>query len=254
MVMKSLSILSIVTAILAPVGVSLASVSPAANSSFNPPVQISLEFPPAPTDSGSPKSTTGGATRGNTCIIGNTELMALVPSKKTSTVSANPTFYVYVPEAKVKQGNFILVDKEGNDVYTSTIELPAQPSIVQIDLPRTIALGVGQEYTWQFLITCIANDQGFEQEVAHYATVEIKRTELSPDLQTKIEQTKDPLEKAKLYASQQIWQDTLMIMADLRASKQKEWEQLLTSVGLGNLVTVPFAEALAPTAQNPEPQ
>lgn len=251
MVMKSLSILSLATAILAPVGVSLASVSPSANPSFNPPVQISLEFPPAP-NRGKPESTAGGGTRGGTCMVGKTKLMALVPDKKTSTVSASPTFYVYIPETQVKKGDFVLVDKEGNDVYATTIELPTQPSIVQIDLPRTIALGVNQEYTWQFSITCIVNDKGIEQEVANYVEVKINRTELDPTLQTKIEQTKDPLEKAKLYASQQIWQDTLMIMAQLRASKQAEWSQLLTSVGLGDLATVPFAEKPAETAQNQE--
>lgn len=249
MVIKSLSLLGIITGMLTPMGVSLASLSPSVNHSFNPPMQISLEFPPAP-NRGGPESTAGGGTRGDTCTVGKTKLMPLVPTKETSTVSANPTLFVYVPETKVKTGDFVLVDQKGKEVHASKIELPTQPSIIQISLPETVSLQVGQQYKWQFSLSCIVN----EQEVANYVEVKIKRTELNPTVKTKIEQAKDPLEKAKLYASQQIWQDTLMIMAQLRDSNQMEWKQLLTSVGLGNLVTVPFAEDPAETAQKLAPK
>lgn len=249
MVIKSLSILGIITGILTPMGVSLARVSPSVNSSFNPPLQISLEFPPAP-NRGGPESTAGGGTRGDSCTMGKTKLMPLVPSRETSTVSANPTLFVYVPETKVKTGDFVLVDEKRKEVYVSTIELPTQPSIVQITLPETVSLRVGQQYRWQFSLSCMVNDQ----EVANYVEVKIKRTELTSTLKTKLEQAKEPLDKAKLYASQQIWQDTLMIMAQLRDSNQTEWKQLLTSVGLGNLATVPFAEDPAETAQQQTPK
>lgn len=249
MVIKSLSILGIITGILTPMGVSLASLSPSIKHSVNPPMQISLEFPPAP-NRGGPESTAGGGTRGDTCTVGKTKLMALVPTKETTTVSANPTFFVYVPETKVKKGDFILVDEKRKEVYVSTIELPTQPSILQISLPETVSLQVGQQYRWQFSLSCIVNDQ----EVANYVEVKIKRTELNPTVKTKIEQAKEPLEKAKLYASQQIWQDTLMIMAQLRDSNQAEWNQLLTSVGLGNLAAVPFVENRADTAQQQTPK
>jgi hypothetical protein len=73
----------------------------------------------------------------------------------------------------------------------------------------------------------------------------IQRTELSPDLKTKIEQA-TPLEQAQLYAKARIWPETLMLASQLRSSKPDEWEELLNSVGLTEIAQAPFIEYHTP--------
>ena len=85
---------------------------------------ISLQFPKA-VDRGAPKATSGAGTRGKSCLLANEHLIALTPTQESTTVSANPTFFVYIPKSQAEKGDFVLVDGKGKDVYVSTIDLPS---------------------------------------------------------------------------------------------------------------------------------
>ena len=85
------------------------------------------------------------------------------------------------------------------------------------------------------------------EEVSNYVQAKIRRTDVTPTLQINLNQSKSVLEKAKIYAQENIWQDTLMIAAQLRNSSPKEWQELLTSVGLEKINSVPFANSVLPS-------
>ncbi|MGL4498305.1 MAG: DUF928 domain-containing protein [Planktothrix sp.] len=255
MVIKSIGFLSLVLGILLPTAASLAITNSriGIKPPVNAPMQISLQFPPAPKGDG-PVSTAGGGTRGgdtlsaSQCGIGNTKMTALVPSQKTLTVSAHPTFFIYVPESKAKTGEFVLINQQGKDVYNTVVQLPVKPSIVQIQLPKTVALETGSQYKWIFSITCETDGQEFIDSLK----VSIQRNELNVSLKNALEKAKTPLKKAEIYARENLWQDTLMIMAQMRNSQPELWKELLTSIKINQQITeAPFApEATVSNSDN----
>lgn len=269
MVIKSVGYLSLILGIVFPTTVSLATISPPAKYLVTSARKMSLNFPDAP-DGEPPTSTAGGGTRGTNCKISDDiPMTALVPSKNTLTVSANPTFFIYIPKITLIQsdditipkttvvtGEFILVDNKGNDVYNTMIKLPLEGNIVQITLPQTVALEVGSKYKWQFSVKCPSSNSSYDDflslpELA-FLEVNIQRSELTPTLKGELEQTQDLLKKAEIYARENIWQDTLMIMAQLRNSQQEEWKNLLNSIKLQDaIINAPFAPET--TEINPNP-
>lgn len=241
MKMKALPLFGLVAGLLSPTVASVANVPPQTSSNLQPQMQISLEFPPAPSGPGA-TSSSGGATRGDentVCTAGEIPVTALNPNPSDTeiTVSASPDLFVFVPENTAKEGQFIMVNEEGEEVYLETFNLPKEAGIVQVSLPETVELEVGQTYEWIFSLLCNPDDPS----KVEFVQGKIKRTELSEDLKTKIEAAREPLEQAKLYAQERIWQDTLMILAQLRESHSTEWEQFLQSVGLdATIASVPL--------------
>lgn len=203
---------------------------------------ISLKFPP--TDRrGSPSSSVGGGTRrGTSCIQqGQTPLTALMPRNNVATtVVTNPTLFWYVPKTTAESGEFVLLDNE-QEVYRRKFALTATPGIVNIRLPATTSLKVGKTYQWQFALIC-PTENSSDDQVVEFIEGQIERTELSADTKAKLAQAA-PLEQARLYANDSIWQETLTIIARLRSSYPVEWQELLESVGLDKAIAqAPFVE------------
>jgi len=228
--------------------------------------KVSLQFPVD--NVGQPPSTGGTGTRGSCFkhqqkqgdkIPLDRRLLPLnpftnPPINQTLTVAANPTFFVYVPETTAKSAEFLLSDDQNKEVYQTTLRLPTVPSsdvpsssvstpgIVKVSLPAN-TLETGKNYYWVFALNCMAADGDLSGTL--YVNGWIQRTELSPDLKTKIEQA-TPLEQAQLYAKARIWPETLMLASQLRTSKPDEWEELLNSVGLTEIAQAPFIEYRTP--------
>jgi hypothetical protein len=226
--------------------------------------KLTLEFPVD--NVGQPASTIGGGKRGSSCLEKSQEekmpligLMPIrnklnwrtrVPGNQTLTVAANPTFFVYISETTAKSAEFLLFDDQDNEVYQTTLRLPTVPSssvstpgIVKVSLPANVSLETGKNYRWVFALNCMAPDGDLSGTL--YVDGWIQRTQLSPDLKTKIEQA-TPLEQAQLYAKARIWPETLMLASQLRSSKPDEWEELLNSVGLTEIAQAPFIEYPTP--------
>jgi hypothetical protein len=229
--------------------------------------KVSLQFPVEQGIGQPGGGAIGGATRGS-CSKKNqqnqmplTGLMPIrnelnkrirVPANQTLTVAANPTFFVYVPETTAKSVEFLLFNEQDqvNEVYQTTLQLPTAPSssvstpgIVKLSLPANVSLKTGKNYRWVFALNCIAPDGDLSENL--YVEGWIQRTELSPDLKTKVEQA-TLLEQAKLYATARIWPETLVLASQLRSSKPDEWEELLNSVGLTEIAQAPFIEYPTP--------
>ncbi len=231
--------------------------------------KVSLEFPVD--NVGQPNGGTGGGGTRGSCFKNqqNQEdkmpLTGLMPRNslthrpvnQTLTVAANPTVFVYVPETTTLStenlvfAEFSVYDDQDNEVYQTTFPLPtvlssdvssspvSTPGIVKLSLPANVSLETGNNYRWVFQLVC--EKANADPVFGQYVEGRIQRTELSPDLKTKIEEA-TPLEQAQLYAKAKIWSETLMLAAQLRSSQPAEWEKLLKSVGLNEIAQVPLLE------------
>jgi Domain of Unknown Function (DUF928) len=209
----------------------------------------SLEFPPS-TNRGAPARTAGGGVRGETCTSATRNAFTvLMPENNISTTAAgSATLFFYVPEVKSKAAELLLIDEEGNDVYTTTVTLPNSSGIIQVSLPEKTETGqpliaLNKDYTWRFAIVCDEKDR--TRDLPLDGTV--RRVSLQPAVQTALQQAKtDPLKQAEVYAKAGIWQETLMVAASMRQKNPQAWSGLMKSVKLEPLANAKFADCCKP--------
>jgi hypothetical protein len=202
---------------------------------------VSLEFPPGPNRQ-PPTSTVGAAVRGTSCIAAQETkpLTALMSNRdnRTKTIAPNPTFFVYVPENNAKTAEFMLQDDKGREIASEEIPIGNKSGIFKIGLPTSIILEMGKNYQWKFSLKC----ESFPENDKVNLSGEIERVELSAVAREQLEKAIEPLQQAQVYAANNIWQETLTIVADQRCSNPKEWEELLNSVGLADFTLEPFVK------------
>jgi hypothetical protein len=198
---------------------------------------VAVEFPAGPSRDATGR-TSGGGTRGNSCVQEKTiGLTALMPGNNIgTTVATEPTLFVYVPKNTAQSAELVVIDDAGNPVYSKTFEISTINGIVKVNLPKNAALTPGKEYIWQFALVCDGNDRAADK----YVQGTLKPVELSADLQQQLKLA-SPLQQAQLYAEAGIWNETLITLADLRGSNPTEWEELLDSVGLKEISSEPFS-------------
>ncbi|WP_254721629.1 DUF928 domain-containing protein [Kovacikia minuta] len=132
---------------------------------------LQFQMPSPPSRGIPPGRTRGGASRG-VCPEVQTPLTALTPSTPQITTpeqkgiptqvwgyttAAHPTFWFYLPYNKSFAGiaEFVLQDENENNIYRSTIALPAKAGVISVPLPKSApALEVGKPYRWFLSIYC----------------------------------------------------------------------------------------------------
>jgi len=198
------------------------------------PQHISLEFPSGPRRS-APRSTAGGGIRGNLhpCTAKDaTPFTALQPSDQLATTTlGNPTLFVYVPPTTATKATLTLNTPAGEKLYETEITLPNQTGVMRLPLPETIALATDTIYRWRLVMIC-----GSDEEMLRGR---LQRVELAPEVKSAIA-TAQGLKKAELYAQSEVWLDTLMTLAAAYEQHQTDWQELLTSVGLGAIADQPL--------------
>ena len=193
----------------------------------------------APGDA-APRNSVGGGVRGDEPPA----MAALLPSTKNGrTVSAHPTFFVYLPPTLSKEVFFSVQDEQGNNLYQTRRKISGQGGIISVTLPENApALETGKNYVWFF--APILPD-GILRPDNYVVTGWVKRVEanVGSDRQS-------PVEQATAYGKAGIWYDTLKILATAQRSQPnnanltKEWKELLEQVGLNAIATQPLAEQL----------
>ncbi len=229
---------------------------------------LSLEFPPPPDSTiEPPKSTAGAARRApKFCIYSSDQLLrsdgkpldtvvALMPHQKRSgqeikalvkTSSSRPGFWFYIPKTRATSAQFIIRDEASNEIEGQEIQLSDSPGmiagIIQVSLLNQNVLEIGKKYSWEFKLNCPPKTP-LPGEVIQ-TKGEIERVNLDPSIQSSLKKTINSFERAEIYASKQLWPETLMslIRADLHRYKPEEWEELLQSVGLENFIRVPIVD------------
>ncbi|MGI2903269.1 DUF928 domain-containing protein [Tolypothrix sp. VBCCA 56010] len=189
----------------------------------------------------------GGARRtGTECPDLKTPMTALVPGEESAdesksflafTVSEYPTFWVYVPQlpSKVRSGEFVFQDDLGNDVYRMPLTLPEKSGAIGISLPQNpqYALKTNNKYQWYFKVYC--GDRSNTSEY-FYVKAWVQRVALTSELESQLKTAKP--EEYNAYATNNIWQDAVTNLAELRRTNSasrvvaEDWANLLRAVGL----------------------
>lgn len=189
----------------------------------------------------------GGVRGGGNCGTGRGgELTALVPDKGPQVTTAeHPTLFFYVPENDAEALELIVKD-ENNNEYTKTFKVTGEPGIISVSLASDSTvppLEIGKTYQWSFSVICDSNDRSGNM----IEEGSIQRLELDPNLSVELEAA-EPHERAALYATAGLWQDTLVTMAQLRRDRPRDlaiksdWEELLKSVGLEKIAQEPLIQ------------
>ncbi|WP_094671657.1 DUF928 domain-containing protein [Hydrocoleum sp. CS-953] len=178
--------------------------------------------------------TSGGGTRGPS--KGN--LIALMPGDDNAgTTISNPNFFVYIPEHEAESAEFEIFDKSGKSIYLNDeLDVSGTSGIVKLTVPKDVSLTNNKEYKWRFAIIFDPWDRSADK----YVEGTIKKVEISSQLEKSLKNA-TPLEQAEIYANAKIWNETIATLAELRNSNPTEWEELLTSVGLKEIASEPFA-------------
>lgn len=190
-------------------------------------------------DDAAPRTSESGGVRGDE----NPPLTALLPTTQTGrTISARPTFFVYVPPTTSDRAFFSIQDEEGNDVYQTTLAISGEGGTISIALPEDAPeLEIGKNYLWMF---APIQPDGILRPDNPSAIGWVKRVE--PTFDADRIGTLPPIERATEYAKAGIWYDTLDILVSAQLEQPQhstlasEWQDLLAQVGLEQVATQPI--------------
>jgi hypothetical protein len=171
-------------------------------------------------------------------------LKALAPEGQLQLTTADfPRFWFYVPYTKAKYLEFTLQD-DYNDIHHVKLATPPNPGIIGVNLPTNTnisQLEVGKKYTWSLSVVC--NEEDRSKDIYVDGLVQ----KITPDSQMAAELAKaSPLEKAAIYASSGVWQDSLATLVELRRTLPQDdevrgdWEDLLRWQNLDSVAQQPF--------------
>lgn len=216
-----------------------------------------------------PTGRSRGGTSRSECQATNETLTAIVPGKETAarevtsnydrslgtksstqnsftnsqsflsrTLQEYPSFWLYVPElaGSSQQGEFILQDDEGNDIYRASFNLSNRAGIINFSLPNQAdyALKIGQKYHWYVKIFCDDPDKK-----ADYIFVDawIERIAVSPSLKRQLNEPN--ANSYQILIEHNIWYDAIYRLAQMQQTseyKKTRWQQMLTNLCLSDLI------------------
>ncbi|MEA5568471.1 DUF928 domain-containing protein [Anabaena sp. UHCC 0399] len=223
--------------------------------------QISQKF--IPPNRQAPRTTAGGGSRGDSCDLASNEtLQPLIPQNKLGlTLAERPTLYWFVPQISVPTAHFSILDDKGI-VYATTVKLPNKPGIIGFTLPSNApSLKVGKQYHWYFAIACNPEEPEKEMTVDGW----IERIQTTSALSQQLART-NPQQLSQVYANAGIWHEALHTLVKQRLANPNDrqspavgdltvtanWQVLLESVGLKNLVSQPLINKYRENTQPPQ--
>ncbi len=167
-------------------------------------------------------------------------ILALLPQTYYGkTVSQRAEILVYVPQSAARDSVFSFKDSEGNTVHEMNVPISGKAEIISIKVP--VELQVDKEYKW-FLALKI---DGVLSTRTPYVDGWIKRIQPNQEIIASMQQG-DLLQQAETFAKHDVWYDCVTTLAKLRASQpnnvnlDKEWSELLESVGLQQIKKAPI--------------
>jgi hypothetical protein len=222
-----------------------------------PPRWEAKEYQP-PDDLSTPNRTAGAGTRSprSGCPVTGKSLTALLPTSRFGvTATGYPKFFVYMPAFSSQNLSlpveFLLADKNGNEIYKANFQTNGTSGIVTLDLPTDAGLApleVGQDYKWSLSIICKVSERSGDLSVEGW----VRRVELNPTLSTQLKQA-SPQKQVELYAEAEIWQDALTTLVQLRRNIPNDpelaasWQKLMRAAGLDDMAQ----ESLVPGSTTP---
>ncbi len=167
----------------------------------------------------------------NSCRFDPQQLTALVPqSLSGATASASPTIFFAVPAiAKNTAIEFVIRDQKDKLVYEKTSPGLDQSGILSISLPPN-TLNSSQDYHWYLSVICNNRDRAYDLVVEGF----VQR--VAGEFNQK--QTANLEDKIHFYQTQNLWQDQLTFLAELKRDRPNDpfivnlWQKTLKSVNL----------------------
>ena len=215
--------------------------------------QISLNLPANPPYYGAPPRTVGLGVRGGDCVeTYPAKLKALIPTNNVwTTLSDRPNFFWYVPKTTAKTGEFVIFDKDDRIIYEKTLTLNSEntATVIQETLPEDVSLVPGEIYIWQFSLICNRRRRSadiFIEGWVEQVNLENREAELD-ELNTNLELAgQDSLKQAEAYINAGISNETVSLLAQMRCDRREEWQDLLSWMGLQELMTDSIAQCELP--------
>lgn len=210
-----------------------------------------------PPKRGSPVTTSAGGSRG--CIIGEeSPAVALIPADHLAlTTKADPMLLWYISQDAVQSARTLIFKIKDRDdsrtLYKTTIPLPTRAGIVSLSLdvaPEASLLRAGEMYHWYLIMDCDPKDPSANIFIdGWFERVDPASIPVNPGstLAAALEGASLP-ERFSLYARTGIWHDALETLVELRRAQPNNavvragWNQLLASVGLGQLSAAPLLD------------
>jgi hypothetical protein len=156
-----------------------------------------------------------------------------------TTVSERPTILVYLPASNAQEAVFSLKDEAGNMQHQMTIPVAGKTGVIAIKLPANApTLAVGKNYQW-FLALKV---DGQLSPSTPYVDGWVQRIQPSAELATAMQQ-QDALKRATALGKNGVWYDCVATLAATYTAQpndvtlRKQWEELLSSVSLKEIVT-----------------
>lgn len=209
------------------------------------PSMAQVTFKPPKTQA--PKTSIGGASRdASTCGVDmaattTASVTPLLPKTNIGlTLAERPPILVYVPQTNAKKAFFALQDEQGQQSYQTTLALPRNPGVIEIQLPSSVsALKIGKNYQWHLVMICTEELEPDSPWVSGW----IRRVESKRSFNNQ-----PSLEVASQLASMGIWYDSLATLAELKRRQPNNitvatsWQEMLKSVDLSAIAEVPLAK------------
>ncbi|RUT08791.1 hypothetical protein DSM106972_008440 [Dulcicalothrix desertica PCC 7102] len=192
---------------------------------------------------GRPSGRTATGSRGD-CPEVNVPLTALIPvNNQGLTMAEYPQFWIFVPyqSKNIAIGEFVLQDKQNNDVYRTNFTLPQAPGIVNVSLGKAKPLQINQEYQWFFKIYCSPEKLSEPLFVKGW----IQRIANNSDLERKLAAARTPEQRFTIYYENHIWYEAVTELAKHQPirpqnnSLPSDWSNLLKRVDLEYLISQP---------------
>lgn len=183
-----------------------------------------------PPSGGAPKTTTGAATRDQSCLIDASEpnkkplqtLPILPQSNYGLTVSSRPEFLIFKTKSTAKQMFLSLESEDGEQVYQTFLPLPSEVGFVTINFPsQAPEMIVNKKYKWTMTFICGKALRPDSPAITGW----IHRIPQSQMLTAKL-QTASPVDRVVIYGENGIWYDMINELNKLQ--KQTPNNQLLS--------------------------
>lgn len=154
----------------------------------------------------------------------------MVPESKVvhKTSSQTPSFYLRSANTSKTPLNFSLVNPEvSKPVIQKSVTL--SPGINKIELPDEIKLVAGKMYLWYVAIPAVCENSTDSPQYQDVLTSSVEFTPAPHDLKNLLMNTENETEKAKIYAENGFWYDSLEASVEHKSTFLKS---LLKSVNL----------------------
>jgi hypothetical protein len=193
-----------------------------------------------------PRGTATGRNRGGAvrdrCPNIQPPLTALVPATSDGipfiekTIQDRPAFWFHIPFSPTfsREAEFVIIDEDEKDIYSTKFPLTQQPGIMRLQLPsRMPALQEGKRYRWVFSVMCNPANRSGDATVNGW----VQRIPKNLQLNQQLEKVSG-LNQSSIYAEAELWHEMFNSLAEFQQANpqnpliQSIWKETLKESGL----------------------